>query len=63
MSLHRLHVPQADMLECKLEILSITPPQNNLHIGLCSPTSGDQYKDVLANDTCMVVALWTELTT
>jgi hypothetical protein len=32
MSLHLHHVPQADMLECRLEILLITPHLNNLHI-------------------------------
>ena len=58
MSLHHLHVPQDDMLECKLEILINYPPQRNLHIGICSPTNGGQYNDVLANDTYMVVVLW-----
>jgi hypothetical protein len=32
MSLHLYHVPQADMLECRLEILQIVPHPNNLHI-------------------------------
>jgi hypothetical protein len=32
MSLHLHHVPQADMLECRLEILQIVPHPNNLHI-------------------------------
>jgi hypothetical protein len=30
-SLHLHHVPQADMLECRLEILLIAPHLNNLH--------------------------------
>jgi hypothetical protein len=32
MSLYLHHVPQADMLECRLEILEIAPHSNNLHI-------------------------------
>jgi hypothetical protein len=32
MSPHLHHVPQADMLECRLEILLIVPHPNNLHI-------------------------------
>jgi hypothetical protein len=54
MSLHHLHVPQAVMLECRLEILPRTSPQKILHVWICSPTNGGQYNDVLANDTYMV---------
>ena len=54
MSLHHLHVPQAVMLECRLEILPSTHLQMNLHVGICSPTNGGQYNDVLANDTYLV---------
>jgi hypothetical protein len=32
MSLYLHHVPQADMLECRLKILQIIPHPNNLHI-------------------------------
>jgi hypothetical protein len=38
MSLYLHHMPQTDMLECRLEILLITPHQNNLHIWICSPS-------------------------
>jgi hypothetical protein len=38
MSLHLHQVPQADMLECKLEILLLVPyPNKILHIWICSP--------------------------
>jgi hypothetical protein len=37
MSLHLHHVPQADMLECRLEILLIVPHPKNLHVWICSP--------------------------
>jgi hypothetical protein len=50
------------MLECRLEILSLTPHQNILHIWICSPMNGGQYNDVLSNDTYLV-AVVRELTT
>jgi hypothetical protein len=50
------------MLECRLEILSLTPHQNILHIWICSPINGGQYNDVLANDTYLV-AIVKELST
>jgi hypothetical protein len=38
MSLHLYHVPRADMLECRLEILLVVPyPNKNLHVWICSP--------------------------
>jgi hypothetical protein len=37
MSLHLHHVPQADMLECRLEILLNVPHPKNLHVWICSP--------------------------
>jgi hypothetical protein len=53
MSLHLHHVPQADMLECRLEILlsfliRIKPARLNMQ-----PQRG-QYNHVLANDTYLV---------
>jgi hypothetical protein len=39
-SLHLHHAPQADMLDCRLEIHQINPPQKNLHIWICSPMNG-----------------------
>jgi hypothetical protein len=56
-SLHLHHVPQVVMLECRLEILSLTPHQNILHIWICSTMNGDQYNDVLANDTYLVAVV------
>jgi hypothetical protein len=38
LSLHLHHVPQADMLECRLEILLIVPLRIKiLHVWICSP--------------------------
>jgi hypothetical protein len=51
MSLHLQHVPQADMLEYRLEILLIVPHPKNLHIWICGPNEMGQYNNVLANDT------------
>jgi hypothetical protein len=50
-------VPQADMLECRLEILEIAPHSNNLHIWICNPNDRGQYNDVLANDTYLLAVV------
>jgi hypothetical protein len=57
MSIHLQQVPQADMLECRLEIPQIVPHPNNLHIGICSPNERGHYNNVLANDTYLVVVV------
>jgi hypothetical protein len=54
MSLHLHHVPHADMLECRLEILLIVPHPKNLHICICSPSKRGQYNNILAIDTYLV---------
>jgi hypothetical protein len=53
MSLHLHHVPQADMLECRLEILLIIPHPNKPARLNMQPQRG-QYNNVLANDTYLV---------
>jgi hypothetical protein len=63
MSLHLHQVPQADMLECKLEILLLVPYSTIKPARLnMQPHKGGQYNDVLANDTYLVVVV-KELTT
>jgi hypothetical protein len=57
MSLHLHHVPQADKLECRLEILQIVPHPKNLHISICSPNKRGQYNNILAIDTYLVAVV------
>jgi hypothetical protein len=57
MSLHLHHVPQADMLECRLDILLTLPHLNNQHISIYSSNERGQYNDVLANDTYLVAVV------
>jgi hypothetical protein len=56
-------MPQADMLECRLEILLIVP---HLKIGTfeyAAPMNGGQYIDVLAKDTYLVAIVKKRLCT
>jgi hypothetical protein len=53
MSLQLLQVPQADMLECKLEILFTIPLRTKPARLNMQPQRG-QYNNVLANDTYLV---------
>jgi hypothetical protein len=57
MSLHLHYVPQADMLECRFEILLIVSHPKNLHIRICSPNKRGQYNNVLENDTYLVAVV------
>jgi hypothetical protein len=54
MSLHVLHVPQADMLECRLEILLVVPYPKIKPARLNMQPQSGQYNNVLANDTYLV---------
>jgi hypothetical protein len=48
-------VPQADMLECRLEILLIVPhPNKTCTFEYAAPNERGQYNNVLANDTYLV---------
>jgi hypothetical protein len=49
MSLHLHHVPRADRLECRLEILLVVPYLNKPARLNMQPQRG-QYNNVLAND-------------
>jgi hypothetical protein len=54
MIFHLYHVPQADMLECRLKIpTNYSSSENPAHLTL-QPHKGDQYNDVLANDPYLV---------
>jgi hypothetical protein len=55
-SLHLHHVPQAPMLECKLEILLSVPYSNKTCTLNMQPQRG-QYNDVLAKDTYLVAVV------
>ena len=58
MSLHLQHVPQADMLECRLEILSnYSSSEKPAHLNMQPQKDGDHYNDVLANDTYLVAVV------
>jgi hypothetical protein len=54
MSLHLHQVPQADMFECKLEILLVVPYPNKKPARLNMQPQRGQYNNVLANDTYLV---------
>jgi hypothetical protein len=54
MSLHLHEVPQADILECRLEILLIVPHPNKPARFKMQPNKKGQYNDVLANNTYLV---------
>jgi hypothetical protein len=53
MSLHLLQMPQANMLECKLEILFIVSSRMTICTFEYAAQRG-QYNNVLANDTYLV---------
>jgi hypothetical protein len=53
MSLHLHHVPHADMLECRPEIVLIVPHLNKPACLNMQPQRG-QYNNVLANDTYLM---------
>jgi hypothetical protein len=53
MSLHLHHVPQADMLECRPEILQIVPHPNNLTFEYAAPMKG-----VITMTYCQMTHVW-----
>jgi hypothetical protein len=53
-SLHLHQVPQADMLECKLEILLLVPYRQQKPARLNMQPQRGQYNNILANDTYLV---------
>jgi hypothetical protein len=57
MSLQLHHVPQAAMLEYRLEILLIVPHPKTCTFEYAAPMNGSQYNDVLANDIYLVVVV------
>jgi hypothetical protein len=54
MILHLLHMPQADKLECRLEILLVVPYSKIKPARLNMQPQRGQYNNVLANDTYLV---------
>jgi hypothetical protein len=56
-SFHLHQVPQADMLECKLEILLLVPYSTIKPARLNMQLQRGQYNDVLANDTYLVAVV------
>jgi hypothetical protein len=58
MSLHLHHVPQADMLECRLEILLVVPyPNKTCTFEYPALIKKGQYNNLLANDTYLVAVV------
>jgi hypothetical protein len=56
-SFHLHHVPQADMLECRLEILLIVPHLKTYTFEYAAPNKRGQYNNILANDTYLVAVM------